>query len=337
MKLIKGDNMSKIVQIDKLHDSYYCIYFGYVGIDLQTGKVRYFKNFSDDGKYFTDKLWEFDMSKISAENQTQLFSHIKHCNYHGFCNYDGLDYDEIPLELKQQVNPIINRHFSFNIENNLPTNYLDFNRQNLSIEYRKGLTCSYDYLKNTIFLNTYKYKDRWKKMPENSKKQIISSLIHELGHMKARRYKLDEINNKLYLGTGFRNIELDLSPIYLENADIFYKATIKEKDLGESLLERTLEEIINDLECSLAFPEFVGKYPKFGERLNKLCDNRMLLARYCNGLEEYYNCLYEIISSKDLATQLLESMKDSIYGNNTYQSKEKAYQLIEKYEEKKFR
>ncbi|MDE6284372.1 MAG: hypothetical protein K2M17_01325 [Bacilli bacterium] len=320
--------MSKIIQIDTLYDIYHCIYFGYVGIDLETGKVRYFKNFSNDGKYFSDKLWEFDMSKASAD--PLLFTHLQYCNYYRL-NYVNV----LPLELKQQANILINRHASFNIENGLPTTYLDFNSQNLSIRYRKSRAPSYDYLENTIFLNTC--KDRWKKMPDNLKKQAISSLIHELGHMKVRRYKLDEINNKLYLGTGFRNIEIDLSPTYLENGDIFYKSTIKEAELEKDLSERTLEEITNDLECSLAFPEFVGRYPKFGERLNKLCDNRILVARYYNGLEEYYNSLYEIINSKDLATELLESMRDSIYGDDTYHSEKRAYQLIKKYEEKKFR
>ncbi len=43
--------MNQIIQIAKLYDSHHKINFGYVGIDIDTRKIKYYSFYDDKGKY----------------------------------------------------------------------------------------------------------------------------------------------------------------------------------------------------------------------------------------------------------------------------------------------
>lgn len=95
--------------------------------------------------------------------------------------------------------------------------------------------------------------------------------------------------------------------------------------------------MINNLDCSNIFPGFHSNYPDFGNSLNELCDGRLFLERYENGIDKYYDNLYSIIKSRDLADDLLGEIHASIYGTSRDKNEEKARNLIKKYEVEKQR
>ena len=43
--------MNQIIQIAKLYNSHHKINFGYVGIDIDTRKIKYYSFYDDKGKY----------------------------------------------------------------------------------------------------------------------------------------------------------------------------------------------------------------------------------------------------------------------------------------------
>lgn len=320
--------MSKIIQIDYLYDNYHEMNFGYIGIDLDTKEIKYYSYYNLKQEYNEKTVYEFDPNNL--EVGSKISRHMYHCNHKSSLA------ETLPSELKQLVKKIINQHKQYNINNNYPIEYIDKNLINLSIEYRSnfslfgdlGFSATYVPVENTIGLAIDKSK--WENLSNDEK----CNIIHEVGHMKASSYRLDEVNNILIVKTGFYLSKVELEPINLENGDIFYRIISVPKRL-ENCNERALEEMINDLDCSLAFSSFNGNYPKLGKKLNDLCDQKLTYARYDIGIEEIYTCLQKIIDSKDLADELLEYVGDSIYGYDPEISENKASQLIKRYYENK--
>lgn len=327
--------MSKIIQIEKLHDNYHYMDFGYVGVDLETKEIKYYSFYNSNQEYNSNSLYEFDPNNI--ENGSSIAWHMYHCSY----NRPSLS-DQLPDELVQLAQLFITRHREYNINNHYPVQNIDQNSINLSIQYRSnfslfgnsGFSALYIPINNIIGLTTDKTK--WNRLSSEQKEDAKNSLIHEIGHMKASNYKLDEDNNILHVKTGFYWSAIQLEPITLENGDIFYKI-VKVPDKWQNCNEKALEEMINDLDCSFAFDIFKGSYPKLGAKLNDLCDKKLTFARYDKGIEQFYTSLKEIIDSQDLASELLEHIGNSIYGYDPEDSKNKALQLIKKYEDKKYR
>lgn len=320
--------MSKIIQIDELYDNYCEMNFGYIGIDLETKKIKYYSHYNLNQEYSPKNLYEFDPNNLEVDNKISW--HMYHCNHKSSLA------KKLPIELEKLVKGIINQHKQYNINNNYPIEYINKNLINLSIEYQSdfslfgdlGFSATYTPIENTIGLAIDESK--WKNLSNDEK----CFIIHEVGHMKASSYRHDEVNNILIVKTGFYLSKVELEPINLENGDIFYRITSVPKR-WENCNERALEEIINDLDCSLAFNSFNGNYPKLGKRLNDLCDKKLTYARYDIGIEEVYTCLQKIIDSRDLADELLEYVSDSIYGYDPEISEKKALQLIKRYYENK--
>ncbi len=317
--------MGKIIQIKTLYDSYHEFDFGCIGMDLDTKKIKYYSYYNSEQKYNSNCLYEFDPNDLEVDSQISW----NMCN----CRYKSNLSEELPKEFKQLVKCFINQHKQYNVNNNYPVEYIDQNSVNLSIQYRSNFslfndsTFSADYIPVENVIGLTFDKSKWNKLTDYEKDR----LIHEIGHMKASRYKLDEANNLLIVKTGFYWSKIDLKPIILENGDIFYKI-INPPKRWENCTERALEEIINDLDCSLAFSTFNGNYPKLGKRLNDLCDKKLTYARYGVGIKELYTSLQKIIDSRDLADELLEYIGDSIYGYDHEISENKALQLIKQYE-----
>lgn len=314
-------NISRFFKIDDLY-SYFNGYklWAYSCIDLDTGEHRYFRIENN-----RNNLIEFKLDDIN--NDLKLRQEINSC--------PSLSIDTrvmIPKELREKIEDYIDKHTKFNVNNNLPVNYININKQHLLVQFKKSKMCSYDYVLNTIFLKYY--REQWNLLDVEDKENAHISLIHELGHMKARHVIFDEKNKQIHFGTGFRKIIIDLTPTYLSNGDVLY-FPINTRSENHELRARTLEEIINELECQLIFPNYKCSYPEYGRILNNLCDNRLLLSRYTNGFDEYYNSLCQIIADERMANELLDEMTDSIYGDYLYPSNDKAIKLLKKYEEKK--
>lgn len=321
--------MSKIIQINKLYDNYHEMYFGYIGMDLETKELKYYSHYDLKQKYNINSLYEFDPNNLEIDSYISW--HMYHCK-----NKHCLS-EKLPDEFDQLVKSLIEKHRQYNISNNYQVQYIDQNSTNLSIKYQSNFSlfgdlefsATYTPVENVIGLAIDKSK--WNNLLNDDK----NSLIHEIGHMKASSYKLDEKNNILIVKEGFYISKIELQPITLENGDIFYEI-INVPKRKENYAQRAIEEIVNDLDCSLAFNTFNGTYPKLGKRLNDLCDRILIRARYDIGVEQLYISLQKIIDSYDLVEELLEHIGDSIYGYDPEISESKALKLIKKYEDKKY-
>lgn len=232
-------NISRIFKIDDLY-SYFNGYklWAYSCIDFDTGEHRYFRIENN-----RNNLIEFKFDNLN--NDLKLRQEINSC--------PSLSIDTsimIPKELREKIEEYIDKHTEFNVDNNLPVDYININKQHLLVQFKKSKMCSYDYVLNTIFLKYY--REQWNLLDVEDKKIAHMSLIHELGHMKARHVifdeKFDEKNNQIHFGTGFRKIIIDLTPTYLNNVDVLY-FPINVRPQNHELRARTLEEIINELEC----------------------------------------------------------------------------------------
>lgn len=317
--------MSKIIQVSDLYDNYHEINFGHGGIDLETGKMRYYSYYDSRQKFNIHSLYEFDLNNIDEDSFINW--HMRHCKIKHTSS------KKLPKKLEILVKDLINQHRQYNVINNYPVEYIDKNSANLLIEYQNNFSLFKDFefcatytpVENVIGLATAESK--WSDLSNEDK----MSLIHEIGHMKASSYSLDDGNNTLIVKEGFYISKIQLEPVLLENGDTFYKF-IRAPKRGENYIGRALEEIINDLDCSLAFSLFNGNYPKLGKRLNDLCDKKLTYDRYSGGIEEVYTGLQKIIDSRDLADELLENIGNSIYGYYPEESENRALQLIKKYE-----
>lgn len=326
--------MARIVQIDKLYDHYHHMTFGYAGVDLETGEIKYYSFYDHNDHYNSRILYEFDMNNLNGQ---YLPWHMKYC-----CYKRPSFSSQLSQKLRSAVDEVIDNHKKFNIENGFPTTNLDFNRKNLSIKsinvlnlFGTNNVCGvYIPVSNVVELINCDCDQEC--ISSEELLQQNSVLIHEIGHMKVTKCDLDEKNNKLLVRIGFYNSEVALEPFELQNGDVFYKI---ENMPGKSINKegRALEEVINDVECSIIFPSYIGNYPKFGKQLNELCDGKLLMARYTNGIDDYYSGLTNIINSEDLATELLGNLSESIYGSEPKRAEEKAMKLIKKYQNEKFK
>ena len=312
---MKGANkteMSKIIQISKLYDNYNEMIFGYVGIDIESKKIRYYSYYNSNNEYTPNTLYEYNPTELNTDSIINW--HMYHCDY----KRPEIS-QELPKNLTNLIHSYINKHMIYNLNHNYTIENINNNKKNLSIQYEHtfsllsdpSFSACYVPVENIILLTTD--ETEWKELSPKEKKDFKNILIHEIGHMKASYWTVDDINNVLYVKTGFYHTQSELEPIVMETGDIFYKM-ITTPNKWEHQVERALEEIINDLDCSYAFPKFYGVYPQFGEKLNELCDRKLTYARYNNGLEQLFIHLQSIINSKDLAIELLENIKDSIYG-----------------------
>ncbi len=71
--------MSKIIQIDKLYDNCHEMNFGYIGIDLETRKRKYYSYYNLNHEYSCENLYEFDPNNL--DGCSKIGWHMYHCNH----------------------------------------------------------------------------------------------------------------------------------------------------------------------------------------------------------------------------------------------------------------
>lgn len=293
--------MSKIIQIRVFRYAY----AGFVGLDLETKKKRYF--------YYPDEhsgLVEFNPN--TTTNKYLIAFVREHEN------------SVASTEIKDFVEQGINVHREYNIANGYPTEFLDKNSSYLSIN-------PYAYAIDN-FLGLASYNPIANKIEYSKDREIVyNHMIHELGHMKATKYKIYDEANMVYVISGLTVAMAEVEPIFLPNGDIFYR--IKSDNLEYDMKSKYIEEIMNDYDCSLFIPKYKVAYPDFGADLNYLCDNRLLMARYGSGIDELYTSLLTIEPSLSLLADLQDSLNAASEGNaNGYNA---AKRILARYKNKK--
>lgn len=323
------------MQINNLYDNYHEFDFGYIGKDLETGEIKYFTIYGKDGKYYgRNYIREFDPNNVDSDF---LSMNLYHC-----CNYRRVDFSEdLPIELKSISDKLAYEHFKYNVKNNLPTDILLKNKKNLSIDYENDMTLfggnnfSGEYIPVENKINMTVTKDDWKNITQEEKRFFISVLQHEFGHMKASTYKFDENKNLVNVQTGFYRQNIDVIPIKTCEGNIFLKFgnNHREKRYDMALEKlKILEETFNDLDCIKMNPEYIGVYPKFALKLYLLSDGKLAMARYTNGVDEYYSSMMGIIDDYYKADKLLCAMASTVYGYyNKKESQKEVDSLFSEY------
>lgn len=323
--------MENIILINELVTREANIIFGYVGRSLETGKIKYYflPDKRDDN---LNLLQEFDINNIDNEYLSACLNN---------CDFERPRFSSLlPKELEEQLSVMITEHEKFNEDNGCPTSFINKNKIDLSVQIlRCGMfrvrpaAALYNSLENKIQLRTT--QSEWKILSNKEKESVKSHLIHEVGHLKAARCFL--VENILNVQTGFSIDQRYTSPIRLANGDILYKLEeCVPKDITQMVVQKTLEETMNDYDCHNAFPSFHRNYPRFGEELDNLCDSKLSsVGRYIDGVDTYYDGLCSIIPNRDLATELLETIYAATYGTSREATEEKAKQIIKRYEHEK--
>ena len=321
--------MRRYIKVQELFDDHYNMIFGYVAIDVDTGKTHYFSTYDEFDNYNPKGIYPFDREKP----REKVREHLRHCSY-PFTKVSP----EIPPDLICFIDDAFNYHYQYNEINDYPTNLLEFYKKKLKVIsmpdcslFGKKESSRYIPVENRMNLScdNKNYDKAYKKEKEQNK----SNIIHEIGHLKVTNYRL--LNNRLYINIGFYPSIVKLSPIILSNRDIFYKID-KIPSERVYLEKRALEEIINDADCTLVYPGYMCGYPKIGTSLNKLCDNKLQEIRYVDeAFDVYCDYLRDVTGSKDIVQELNGLIKDTTYGNNPRKYGLKALKLIRQCQDRK--
>lgn len=331
--------MNYIIQIDNLYDYYNNMNFGYIGKDLNTGKIHYYSKYDRNGNYSFKNIIEFDIKNTKKSN-SYLARHLQNCHY--IKNKESTN--KIPLDINNLSNKVIQKHLMYNKKEKYPLDTLIKNSKNLTYKYVPGfyLLSPEEYLGSYIpienIIEIPLNKEKYEKFKIEEKNQLEDVLLHEIGHLKVSTHLLDLKNKLLKVRTGFYTSHVIIEPILLNNQDIFLKF-VESKDLYSSGIDRILEEVMNDYECKKIKNNFNITYPNVGNELNNLCDGRLQKARYYeDGIEELYDSLTRIINSRELVTELLNIINE-VSNSSSFQFEKNNNQMIKiltKYKEKKY-
>jgi len=326
--------MGNIIGIRGLNDENNGTCCGYEGIDIETGKRRYFTNMDEFGNYQDSILYEFDLNNPNTE---YLRNALKNC-YFQRCKFS----EELPECIKRITEFYIEKHRNYNIKNGFPVDILDFNIPNLLITYEFDLfsffdaaaSGAYNGIKNSITLNVD--KDRWAELNNFKKRKYNCILAHEIGHLKTSRLLIDEKEETIIQKTGVSNIIYAVKRTITKSGDAFWSPIVSDKNMRN---ERSviLEEILNDYDCSKLERGFEINYPNFGMALNELCDNNLLMGRYTDGMDIYYSYLTSLIESDYLANELLDIFLEitKYEGKKARYYEKEARKLIREYQKVK--
>ena len=313
-----------IIEIDKLYREPFNQFFGYIGLEYESGKIRYFTAYDSLGIYHDNQLYEFHINNPP--------NHLEHC----IKEYNRRKY--LPSQLQMLAKTIIEQHLEFNKKNGYSISELKFNKKNISINYVNFKSINYNTkyipVENKIQVNVH--KKMWPNLNETEKTAYEHELLREIGYMKATKKTFNKATNELYVKTGFSTTIYTYTPIALSNGDVFLKFE-GEKNFQNAAYGQTLEVIMNEYECQQINPEYKNKYFNLGQILNELCDNKLAVARYNDGIEGYYNILKSIINDKYLAEELLDSIIELIKSYESEYDRNMSYtlKLIKRYQNAK--
>ena len=329
--------MRKFIEIGNIFDFYENTIFGYIVYDMETKEIKYYSYFNKEDIYTPDTLHEFD--PFNKDPKYYVNDH----DFFGRYKREDVS-SSLPNEVIEYVNSAIKLHRAFNNENNFSTEHLDANAKYLSIDYKMNFenffhrnlsvltSTNYSSLENSINFSVSKFD--WDSLPETVRKAIWHIAKHEVGHMKVTSHKLDADNNVLRINTGFSHNIMAVRPIKTDDGCIVYAhgETYFNKNFD---IEYALEEIMCDYDSLLASNgDFVGNYPTIGKELNNLFNGKLLSMRYTASINDIVAYLKEIISSEDMAYELLGVLAESLVHEGRETNVEKAKALINRYEQK---
>ena len=317
------------MQIDTLYDEKLKIHFGYVGIDIHTGEIKYYSFYDENGHFNPLKLHAFKLENVQNK---RLQEHLKYCT----CERIK---EVVPKEINDFVGEGIKIHRDYNKKNNYSIKNIDNYIKSLFITQNyptssysiREINAGFINKKNTIYWPYNKEECKNLSTLEQTKRK--NSLFHELGHMKVTRFSIED--NIGSLKTGFATDKFLLQPIPIADGEIFYKIEKSLSKIDIQSTERVLEELLNDYECEEALPTYKGNYPPFGKRLNNLCDKKLQKARYEHNIEIYYEALEKINSKRKKAEEVLEMIYACIYSYSKWDRKtleEQVDKQIQEYE-----
>lgn len=298
--------MNYVLYLDELKDYVNDFTYGCVGVDLKTGKLRYFHYFDENHQLNPNILHEFDINHIEDE-----FVKMAYAN-------DGWRFESfsgINSEWKSCVPTAINEHLAYNKSKGLPVDQLMFNQKWLSIfgDYFLKSAGKYTSTNNRIEINTRNLNYLPKQLELEYFKDMLA---HELGHAKVASLIVD--GNVLQDRVGFANWKWKIERISISANEVLVKigALLRECTHGEQVLE----ELVNERELVEMDENYSLSYPCFGSLLNYLCDSKLDMARYVDGIDVYYDQMMQLISSRDMADEVLETIYDD---GNMYNPKYK--------------
>lgn len=321
--------MQEVVQIDTLYDEKLKIHFGYVGIDIYTGKIKYYFFYEENGNFNPLKLHAFKLGNVQ---NNRLQEHLKHCS----CERIK---EVVPEEIAYFVKEGIKIHREYNKKKGYPIKNIDNYSKSLFITQNypttsysiRKINAGYVNKTNTIY---WPYnKEEWKNLSALEQTKRKNSLFHELGHMKVTSFSIQD--NIGSLKTGFATDKFLLQPIPTADDEIFYKIEKPLSQIDTESTERVLEELLNDYDCREALSTFKGNYPPFGKRLNNLCEQKLQKARYEHNINVYYETLEKINIRRKKAKELLEMIYACIYSYSKWDRKtleEQVEKQIQAYE-----
>lgn len=329
--------MRKFIEIGSINDFYERVIFGYVVYDIETKEIKYYTYFDKYDIYTPNTLHEFD-----PDNKDPNY-YVNDHDFFGRYKREKI-FPILPDELIEEVNLAMEPHLKFNKENNLPTKYLEENQKYLSMDYAMDivdflhrdiedlLSAYYDSAKNSI--NFFATKFDYANLTDEGKDELKHACRHEVGHMKVTNNKLDEVNNKLFIQTGFNHNTRNVHPIKTDDGNVVY--LLGETDPNRYYeLEYALEEFANDFDCLLTFKgDYQGVYPTLGSKLNNLFKGQLLNLRYTSTVADLIAYLQEIIPSERKAFELFCTLYDSICKSTRKEAVPKALALIADYEKK---
>ena len=262
-----------VLEISKLHDFYRDIDFGYIGTDIDTGKIYYFSNFDQCGLYSKHKLYEFNDENISFNLANSLkFSPYKT----GFDKKLSHSFDII-------LEQCCDQHRKFNLEHHYPMDNLDDNFKKINLKFGFGEMMDnsinydgiYNPLKNTIDVSISDYL--WLTYNEEQKQKTRNNILKELGHVKATYKKVN--SNSIYIKIGFCEYKINCTKETTYSGNTLYHP-YDIKSFSNKELSYVFEEIFNEYECSLIDSNFHTRYKDILDRLVKIYDKELLLFRY---------------------------------------------------------
>lgn len=329
------ENKKKYIALKEYKDAADDEIFGYQALDYDTKEIKYFSFYTKEDVYTPNILHEFDPSIQDPD-----YFINDHFIFGGFIRTNT---SILPDELVKSVKDNITLNQKYNEANNRDSKNLLDNSSYLAINYigdyttllhgciEDFTTASYESITNQIgfFVDSL----NWKYLDENIKRIILNASLHEVGHMEATSKVLDSNNNTLYIYTGFSHNAIRLKPIATEDGVLYN--TIDEIFNKFKYNEKALEEVANEYRCLLMTKNsYECVYPKLGEKLNTLLNNKLLDFRYNASIEDVITYLRVIDSSEDMAIELLDSIEDSLHDTNNIDKSNKVLTLIEKYQAK---
>lgn len=329
--------MRKFIEIGDIYDGYERVTFGYIVYDIETKEIKYYTFFDKSDIYTPDTLHEYD------PNNRDPNYYVNDHDFFGRSKREKV-FPNLPEELVSEVKSAIEPHRNFNKDNNLPTEYLDENQKYLVIDYVMDLetmihkdldvlsSAYYSSIRNSInfFASKYDYAN----LPDDLKEELKYTCRHEVGHMKATDIKLDDVNNKLLIQTGFNHNARNVHPIKTDDGNVVYHLGNNDPNRYHEL-EYGLEEFANDFDCLLTFKgDYKGVYPTLGGRLNNLFKGNLLNLRYTVTVADLIDYLREIIPSEDMAYELFCNLYDSLFQERKKEAVPKVIALIADYEKK---